>query len=366
MEIRTINKSRLQHFIDSNEYQTMPFVPISYHRAISHINNPRAEESDILLVLIYENGEMLGYMGTLPDLINTNSGTEKIAWLSCLWVNPKHRGRQIAQKLLSTCYNEYKGRIILTEYTEAAGRLYEKSGYFLKPIEKKGIKLYIKSDLAGILPPKKNIYRKLKPGLKLIDLISNLFIDLKFLKSKKIPQGINLKVILEIDSELSDFISANNPKQIFSRGSTELNHILQYPWILPLKEADNTINRYHFSAFDKSFEFIPVKVTDRDNKIIAFILFANRAGNLKMPYACYNKENSQTVFEIAEYYIKKLRVSSFITYEKQISYLLKKNKTPAFIKREICRRYSLSKHFEDKVNMNPSGICDGDGDCSFT
>ncbi len=366
MEIRTLNKLQLKEFISSDEYESMPFVPISRHRAISHINNPRADESDILLVLIYENREMLGYMGIFPDNIFTNSGQEKIGWLSCLWVNPKHRGRQIAYKLLSACYNEYGGKIILTEYTEAAGRLYKKSGYFLDSIEKKGIKLYIRSDFAGILPPKKQIYSKLKFVFIVIDFILNLFINLKFLKPNRLSPNINLTELSGIDTELSDFISAKQSKKLFGRYAKELNYIIEFPWILPLCKVDDTKNRYHFSAFDKSFDFIPIKITDNSNQIIAFILFAKRGNNLKMPYACFEDKDILIVCEIIKYYIRKYRILSFLTYYQQISEMLKESKTPAIIKREIYRRYLLSKYFKDKSNIDSEDICDGDGDCSFT
>lgn len=366
MEIKTLNKGQLRDFINSKEYKTMPFVPISYHRAISHINNPRAEDSDTLLVLLYENEEMLGYMGILPDILFTNSREEKIGWLSCLWVNPKHRGRQIAQKLLSTCYDSYDGKIMLTEFTEAAGRLYDKSGYFGQPFNKEGIRLYIRSNLAGILAPKKNLFKTIKPILKVSDFGANVFLDLKFLRRPKLNKEIFVEQLNEIDNIISDFIADKQADELFRRGKKELKHIISNPWILPFKDADDTLKRYHFSAFDKSFDFIPLKITDKNRNIIGFLLFAMRGKNLKMPYAYFDEQYIEQIIEVIFYYINKLHISSFTTYHKSISNLLTIKRTPAVFKKKVIRTYMLAKYFNDKLPKRDYTICDGDGDCSFT
>ena len=51
MDIKLLNKRDLSIFIDSAEYEKLDNVPISKHRAKSHINNTRLNEDDVLLLI---------------------------------------------------------------------------------------------------------------------------------------------------------------------------------------------------------------------------------------------------------------------------------------------------------------------------
>ena len=99
MNIVTLNKSQLLQFINSDEFNTLPNIPISYIRAVSHINNPRANENDVLLILIYLDFGLAGYLGIVPDLIFKNDKPEKIGWMSCIWVHQNARGKGLAKTL---------------------------------------------------------------------------------------------------------------------------------------------------------------------------------------------------------------------------------------------------------------------------
>ena len=87
IEIRLLNKQLLSEFINSREYQKLKHLPISKHRAISHIKNPRANDTDILLLLAFQNKQLVGYLGVLPEQIINNNKVEKWGWLSCLWID---------------------------------------------------------------------------------------------------------------------------------------------------------------------------------------------------------------------------------------------------------------------------------------
>ena len=93
----------------------MPGVPISRHRAWSHIRNPRVSENDVILVLAMVNGKMAGYLGVLADHIFLNNQKEKAGWLSCMWVDPEVRGQGIAKQLLNRVLERWDNRILVTE-----------------------------------------------------------------------------------------------------------------------------------------------------------------------------------------------------------------------------------------------------------
>ena len=106
IDIKLLNKKLLIEFINHSNYNTLDIVPITEHRALSQIQNPRLHENDILLLLAYKEKELVGYLGVLPDKINFNNKFEKCGWLSCLWVKPEQRGFQIAKLLLDKCFEE--------------------------------------------------------------------------------------------------------------------------------------------------------------------------------------------------------------------------------------------------------------------
>ena len=154
LEIKKYNRKDLEQYVNSQTFKDLKVIPISFHRAISQCNNPRALEDDILLFVAYEDGQIAGCLGALPDDYFTKDNTKvHLAWMSCLWVDPEHRGKKIAQKLIHSCFEAWDHRIILTEFTSEAGSLYQKRNLFDPWLTLKGRRWYIQSDLIFILPP---------------------------------------------------------------------------------------------------------------------------------------------------------------------------------------------------------------------
>ncbi len=370
IEIKHLNKSQLEIFVESQDFRNLDFIPISKHRANSHCKNPRLNEEDILLFLAYENDILVGYLGALPDKIFINKQSDNCAWLSCLWINPEQRGKKIAQKLLDSCFNIWGNRILVTEFTDSAKYLYDKSQIFNPLSDKKGIRLYLKSDLQKILPPKKELFQKIKPLLSAFDFTVNLFLklrlSLKKAKTTKIrPDSYRVEKVNEIDQEIIDFISPKQKNELFKRGKDELNWILNNPWILSSPETIES-KKYHFSSVENSFEFIPLKIYDSQNKLIAFILFAKRNNSLKIPYGYYDSENLIDVINVINQQILELKISTFTTFQTEISAYFSQNKSLAFHKKEITRNYIISKDFGEEILTSKFEIQDGDADCSFT
>ena len=131
IKIIKLNKTALHAYIHSAYFKTSPVIPISYHRALSQIINPVVKDDDNLLFLAYFDEILVGYLGVLPDDIYHENGlSTHIGWMSCLWVDPNHRGKKIAQTLIHACFEAWSGRILLTEFTSEAASLYKKMGLF--------------------------------------------------------------------------------------------------------------------------------------------------------------------------------------------------------------------------------------------
>ncbi len=364
IRIETLNRKQLQDYIDSSEFGKGDFIPISRHRAISQIKNPRATDGDILLLLAYNEEQLAGYLGILPDYIFVDDKQVKIAWLSCIYVNENHRGKKIAQKLVEKSLEVWNYNIILTEYTEPAKRLYNKIGEFVNLPSKNGIRLYLRSDLQYILPPKSIFFEKIKLGLEILDKVFNTIFDLRFLLYKVKLNKLKLEYLNEIDAESESFIKPKIYNSLFKRAVEELNWMIKFPWIISQQNDKCFSEKYHFSSVDKSFDFIPVKVKDEYGKVVFIAIFARRNGRLKIPYIFY--ENIEIANAIIKYHLVKWKIKTATIYDEKIVEIMKKHKTPALYKKGFIRNYLISKKISDILDHSSLNIQDGDGDAGFT
>ena len=365
IQLKQLNKQALYEFIYSPEYMELEHIPISRHRALSHINNPRANDDDILLILAYEGAHLVGYLGMLPEKIYHENSYERCAWLSCLWVDTRFRGRRIGSQLVQDSLDAWEGRILITEYTEAARRLYEKLGSFVELDKKQGVRLYIRSELSKILPPKRKIFQQSKPALQMFDTVFNFFFDVRFAFYRRSQKKHRIEYVNFIDDSVDQFIAARQQTQLFKRRAEELNWLLKNPWILSAPEKDEWSQKYHFSAVAKSFDFVPIKIYNSENELIAFLIFAKRDDGLKLPY-CYYSGSVQVVVDVINFHLVKWRIKTFTVYHQPIAQALKKNKTPALYKKQITRAYLISSVLAGDWLQKEKEIQDGDGDCSFT
>ena len=364
MEIKRLNKRQLLEHISSQDFESQPFLPISRHRAISHIANPRADEEDILLLLAYEDGKLLGYLGALPDYMFYGEGQhEKCAWLSCMWIDENQRGKKIAQQLIAACLDAWKNRILVTEFTVAAKRLYDKSGVFDDLAVNKGIRLYLRSDIYKLLPPKGRIFSSTKYMLRGLDAVVNSMLDLRFNLYKR--QKLSVEYPAMVDAETEHFISGKQQGQVFRRSADELNWILKNPWILAGPENEMS-RKYHFSSVDRSFNFYPVKLRDSNGKLIAYFIFSKRHKTLKLPYFYAEPGHLEEVMALVREHLILWNISTFTVFDPDIVAYLESNRTIALYKKQIKRHYIISKTLHHLLGTGKVVIQDGDADCAFT
>jgi len=175
LQFKRLNKKLLLEYANSNHFGKGTDIPISFHRAISQSLNPRLNSTDILLILAIDEGRLVGYTGILPDkLFDTTGKSNRFGWLSCLWVSPTARNKGIGKRLIEEAVKAWDGRILSSDYAPETKGLYDASGAFLTtPFELEGLRLYIKSDLQNLLPPKHKTWVKLKPALTFFDFLAN-------------------------------------------------------------------------------------------------------------------------------------------------------------------------------------------------
>lgn len=363
VEVKTFNGDKLAEFIKSDEYQKLAFIPISLHRAISHLNNPRLQENDIILLIAYEGKNMLGYLGVLPEDLRINGNIERGGFLSCLWIHPESRGKKVAQKLLEICFEKWNSRILVTEFTSSAKGLYDKTGIFNDLIIKEGIRIYMKSELGRILPEKKEWFKNVIYLLGCIDGGLNIYANLKLIFTKKSKINLTAEKVNQIDSELQTYISQHNKNELFQRSKEELNWILNFPWVLSGLNSDPLSSKYHFTSVANEFKYIPIVLRNAQNKIVAFALFSKRNDTLKLPYCYYDSDKIEEVLTLVQNMILDEKCKTFTTFLPVLIERLQQ-KSIGLYKKKVKRHFIISKFFPDI--KEPFEIQDGDADCVFT
>ncbi|MCG2792106.1 MAG: GNAT family N-acetyltransferase [Weeksellaceae bacterium] len=350
-----LNKLQLKGFTACEHFQKLAFAPISAFREISQTHNPRANDDDVLLFLAYNADQLAGYFGILPDELTLPDG-EKIhfGWLSTLFVSEDFRGLKIAPQLLLAAEKAYSQNLMVTEFTPSAERLYRKSAMFEDFAIKNGVRYYFQSNLAQILPSKREIFAKNKKILKHTDNLVNTFIPY-------FSPGKNhlYKISKSIDKNLDHFI-AKEKKNPIGRSSEEFRWMLDFPWLSTEKEQPD----YLFSSYSKDYDMFWVSVYQHQ-EIVSAMLCSARDGHLKV---LYYFGNIGLNVEILPKIIKKYKIKMMTIFDGQINSAIQKNKIPkALYKRPMRRKYMIHSGFREKLGENfDFKFMDGDGDFSFT
>jgi GNAT superfamily N-acetyltransferase len=366
IEIQCLNKHQLTEFVHSDQFRKLPNLPISAHRAASQARNPRAGEEDILLLLAWLNGELVGYLGVLPDRYFVDDHQSyPCGWLSCLWVSEAHRGQSIAKLLVSRSVETMGGRLLITEFTHHAKQLYDKLGLFSDLKINTGIRLYRRLELHRLLPPKHPFFKKISPLLRLTDALGNTLIKAtSWLRKPQTPK-LKWEIIEKITPDIQRFIAGKQQNELFRRGQNDLNWALQYPWIHTGHRNDSS-NRYYFSSVDHSFDFIGLKVCDADMNPLAFLLFSKRNHTLKLPYAYFSNNLTPQIATIIDFHLHLWNIKTFTTFHPQLVKYYQSTRTAAIHKKNLKRHYIATNRMTESLEEYNFQIQDGDGDCLFT
>ena len=347
-----LNKKELESFVNSGEYSTFDFLPITKHRALSQIKNEKADDEDVLLTLAFEGEKLAGYLGTFPDRLKQEI---KFAWLSTLYVSENFRGKRIAQQLLEKVFEKYDGKIGITEFTKEAESLYNKTKQFHYITPKTGNRYYFKSDLGEIIPRKKKSLMPFKPIFQIADFVANSVISFnnQFTKTHQ----INFEIKDFVDEASSIFLEQFEKH----RTSEEITWIMNNPWVL---EGNNVEKDYQFSSYAKEFKYFWVKIFDEYGNIEACSLLNLRDGHLKISYFFGKRKNF--VFFLQNF-IRDHKVKVLTSYQTELNESFNKKKFPKIHQKDLERRYLFHKKLLEILPEDFEPIFqDGDGDPVFT
>jgi GNAT superfamily N-acetyltransferase len=358
----------LLDFINSDEFNQLENYPITRHRALSHINNPRADADDKILYITSHNKKIVGYRLIMVDEIIINQQKEKIGWYSCVWVNPAYRGKGIAKQLVEQSLKDWNNKIIFQGPVKESQNLYYSTGVFNKA-SLSGVRGYCRFDSASIIKSKIPSLKPISFLFKIMDAVFNLFGDVVLkakLASNKLNKGL-IEVVAEVDEATNAFIIANNKNNLFKRDKTDLNWILKYPWIIQQDHMDEVSKNYYFSSVAKKFEYINVKFLNKNKEVEGFVIYQIRNEHLSIQFASYQDVQLEQVAAMTKELIKTHQINFFSTFDKSLTNYFHKNSGPFLFKKTILRDFYYSKKFEHYFNQNPTLTFEaGDGDMIFT
>lgn len=360
MKVVQVKVNELEGFVMSELYSHLTELPITHLRALSQAYNPRADKDDVALLVAYEGTTLLSYIGILPDTICLHGTPEKMYWNSCWWANDKIASNG-AMLLFYSALKLTGGKFHFPDLTPHTTQILGKMGKF-RLDNHEGVKAYLVSNLAHILPKKKQAFSKISGVLRLADAMLNYYGRLHRRRRLTAPSSsaISYECVDEIDVELDEFIATQQASDLFKRGRVELNWIKQSPWITTHASQQETARRYAFSLYAEQFDNVFVKVWEQ-NRIVGFFALLLRNNEAKLTYCYYNTEFQRDAVYVLQKILIERQVHNILIFDGGIIATLKTNQHPFL---HIRAQSRVSAH-PLNVDFVEKHLQLGDGDCAF-
>lgn len=340
-ELRTYTIAELDSEIASGAFwrQEEKNIPITRYRARAHVENPRAQRSDLALVTMHDNDRLIGYLGVMPDILNLPGKKKKIGWLTCWWTHPEYGGKGIGQSILDRIHNWYDGAIGCSEFTELGQKAAERSGKLWKK-EISGTEFELGSD----------------------EQVSEWLIQ-----QQPSLHPEQLEYVQEIDRETEHFIRLYRHEELTKRTTAELNWLLRYPWVISAPFNDRTKERLFFSSTAGRFMYQAFKVFSDDARLIGFVILSIRDDRMTTPYV-YTTEierEKKLVVQAMALHAAALNVKKIKTYHPVFKSELAATGLPIKAEKEVIKNAFFGHRFHPEA-IRGLHIQDGDGDNAFT
>jgi len=365
--IEKILKKDIDSLINNKSIWEHEFLACSKNRLFSLSKNPDSSPDDLVLLLAYLNDELVGYMGIYINKIRINDAVEKIGWLSTWWVHPKTKGTGIGLDIFNTMYESNDGKIGISQFTDSAKRVYDKSGYFNELKYDDGLKSVLRSNLVSFLP---NRFPKLNFPilLKFFDNIINSFLNfrLKFIRKKILNnlKGVNIEYLTNIDDETMQVITDNSKNDLAVYDKNYFNWLKAYKWIdrASIIELTNK-NKYEFSIYDHDYEISFLKI-NLNNICIGFIVLQKRNYLQKVIFSYYDKSKyTEIISDVISLQLINENTREIICFDNKICEEFLKSKLFLFNSKKQKKSIISKKYLQSNFDSNYMHF--GDGDCCF-
>lgn len=364
INIKKYTRITLSDYLDSDEYRNSEIWPISFHRALSHMNNPRLDDNDVILTIAEKDGLIVGYRTVMADWAFNEDKKIKVGWISGTWVEQEYRRQGLATKLFDEIYSEWKGRLMYTNYAPASKKVYDKTGVFEVYASHSGCRFHMKSNMAEILPSRFPALKAIKKLLPTADNFFNHYV-LPFLTEPGMKSRLSYSFIIKskLNSEELDLLFSNT---LTKRSEKEFNWILNFPWVKEISQMDEGILRkYFFSAAADVFKQYFIIVYKR-GVLVSIVMFTIKNTQMKVPYYYSQDMDVGLIADLVFKEAWKNGVSYIDIYNENLTGEMKlKTAYYAFSKNRE-RNYMVSKDIiQEFPDANTVKVPDGEGDVVF-
>jgi hypothetical protein len=364
MKIKCYTAQQLKTELTKNELWNLKYCPITRHRAISIIMNPRTLPSDPVLIVGYLNGEVSGYMAIVPDELYAGDKTVRLGWMGSWWSDPDRSNSMMAVKLLMKVYELYNGYVAGFSAADRAEQLFRNSNRFKDFRFAVGYQYLLRFNLGYWIPRK-------YPGLRhagsiirftdgLLNLVQNARLRL-WRSSHRIDQGLSIEYLTQIyDTDTIEFIKQHSHSQLTRRNHEDINAMLKYPTSLATVLVDKNKSKYFFSNRSERFLYLLYRILDSSQKITAVVLICVDGDHLSIPFV-FNRENTgKIVLTTILHHIIDMDIDMLTTFNAGLIEQMKMLKIPYVYKKKRDRNSLISKKIDHKPYIDPY-MQDGDG-----
>jgi len=367
MELKTFTVADLEIALLSEDFWLTTTLPITKQKALSFCRNPRAEKDDPVLLVAYQDNQVIGYLGILPDKILFNNADRKLGWLTSWWVDPCIATKGVGALLLYKALNTYPDGVGVSGGSKEARKVLNGSQKFfvLKPL--KGLDIRFRFNASRAIPRKFPSLRLFRVWFKIADVVLDEIVSLRrfsWERRSTICQRLTFEYISSIDEETGRFIERHHQQDLTRKGKADLDWIMTYPWIVSAPQKDSASRRYYFSSISVRFFYLGVKVFEPDNGMVGFLMLSVRNDRMNVVYSHFERQHAASIAAAAVYHALAMDVSTLRLYDEQLVKSVSQLRCPSWSTKSISRGFFLSKAFAD-IPLAECRLHGGDGDFAF-
>jgi len=362
MKVVSYTVGELATLLDQECFQGSGEIPISPLRAQAHFYNPRADKSDRVLWCLFSDGTLLAYRLLLPSTLSDGKTTIKMAWNSCLWVHPNHRGKGYGKQLANLALEEWDKKLMFVNAAPASMSLYSNLEGCREMYCNEGIRYFFTSELATILPKKKPVLDGFSFLIKPFDFAINLIAKMGK-KEQTLTQ--NYSWVRKLSAKDLDFIQQFNEDSLHKIGAAELKWFVDYPWVIESTKKNPYTERYHFSLQYPVYENYFIKIEEA-GKLAAIALLKNKDMHFTVHYVWAQVSSLDKVAQSIISVIENKQAKTLSIYHNGLIKAMENLRVSCLYKRDTVQKFMAYSGIPNLENGDKECFQYGDGDSVFT
>jgi len=366
MEIKKYTVTDLKSELVSEDFWQTQTLPVTKHRALSYSRNPRANQDDPVLLVAYQDTQVIGYLGILPDIIFADDVGYKLGWLTGWWVDPASATTGVGAILLFAALNAYDQKVGVSGSSRTAGKALQASQKFVAIKSLRGLDIRLRLNATGDILRKFPLLKIFRGLFKIFDSVMDTVVNLKISiwRRRNNPcRGLSFEYISAIDDQTGRFIQRHHQHDLTRKAASDLTWIMNNPWVLSAPK-DSVSNRYYFSSRADRFLYLGVKVFENQTEMIGFFLLKVRDDRMSVLYSYCESRHAVSITAAVYHQALAMDVRTLSLFDEQLLAGFSELGCPCWSVKKKSRGFLLSKAFAD-IPLTNCRLQGGDGDLAF-